>query len=517
MTLAGLIARGSLLRIADMFVLLAATFLVTPILLGSLGDRLFGFWSLTGAIVGYYGFLDLGLSAAATRYMSQALGKGDAAELERVAGTAYGLFSAAAVVMLAATVLCALACPWFLKDPAEAALMARLIAVMGTAAAVGFPSKVYAGLLSAGIRHDLAAGISIARNLAYYGALYLFLRAGWGIMTVAGVGFTAVLLERWAQRAACRSRFPGLRVSWKAFDRARVGVMFDYGWKILVCQLGDILRFRLDSMLIAAFLGASMVTHYAVGVRLVEGFSRLVMSFTSTMLPVFSRYEGRGDREAIRAALLKATKAGTVLSAFLGGSAIFYGRAFIERWLGPGYEQSYAVVAVLSLAAVIGLPHSPGVNMLYGLSKHKVYAVLSLCEGAANLALSLVFLQRFGIVGAALGTLAEMAVFKLLIQPVYVCRVAGLPLRVYLVDTIFLTQVKTAALLLPFFWAAADIVGPDYRVIFACAGLQAMLFAPAAYFLILDDEERRLVRETVTPPQSWMRRIARYDVRHGQP
>lgn len=513
MRTAASILRGSLLRVVDMGVLLAATFLVTPILVRSLGDRLYGFWTLTGAIVGYYGFLDLGLSAAATRYLSQALGKGDAAELDRVASTAHALFTGAAVAVAAVTALSALACPLFLADPAEAALFQKLILLMGSAAAVGFPAKVYSGMLMAGIRYDWSAAISIARNVAYYGAIWLSLRAGLGVVAIAVTSLLVALLERRALRAACRARFPSLDVSPAKFDRTKVGMMFDYGSKILVCQLGDILRFRLDSIVIAWFLGAALVTPYAVGVRLVEGFSRLVMSFTGTMLPVFSQYQGRGDHDAIRLALLKATKAGSVLSAFIGLSVIFYGRAFIQRWLGPGFDDSYKVVVVLSLAYIIGLPHSPGVNLLYGLSKHKAYAVLSVCEGLANVALSVLLLRHFGIVGVALGTLTEMCVFKLLIQPLYVCRVVELPLRAYLVDTILATLLKTAVPLGLYFLAVAPVVRPDYLRLAALGALQAAAFAPAAFYFILDAEERRAVvggarralarwRETFTAPQS---------------
>lgn len=493
MTTAGNVLRGSILRVFDMLVLMGATFLVTPFLVRALGDRLYGFWTLTGAIVGYYGFLDLGLSAAATRYMSQALGKGDEEELNRVASTAHGLFIATAVVVTGATLASAAACPLLLRDPGEAALVQKLIVIMGTAAAVGFPVKIYSGMLMAGIRYDLFAAVSIARNLFYYAAIYLSLRSGHGLVAVALVSFAAAVLERAALRAACKARFPRLKISLSRFERKKVSAMFDYGSKILVCQIGDILRFRLDSVVIAGFLGANMVTPYAIAVRLVEGFTKVVQSFTGTMLPVFSQYQGRGDDEGIRVALLKGTKIASMLSAFIGLSVIFYGGAFIQRWMGPGYETSYAVVVVLCAANILGMPHSPGINLLYGLSKHKFYAVLSVCEGLANVALSVFLLQRFGVLGVALGTLAEICLFKLLIQPVYVCRVAGLPLRTYLIDTMAATLIKTSAPLVVYFAAVYRFVAPDYAVLTACVALQTLLFVPAAYFFILDGEERLAV------------------------
>jgi O-antigen/teichoic acid export membrane protein len=494
---AATLLRGSFFRTADLAILLAATFFVTPYLVHSFGDRLYGFWTLVSAVVGYYGFLDLGLTSAAARYMSQALGRDDLDELDTVASTAFFLFAGVAVVVVAATALSALACPWLVGDPAEAALLRRLIVILGLAAAVGFPSKVYSGMLAAAIRFDTLAVISIARTVLGSGGVYLCLSSGRGITAVALVTAGVSVLQYAATYAACRSRHPRLRISLSRFDRAKIGSMTGYGSKTLVCQVGDILRFRLDSMLIAGFLNAGLVTPYAVGVRLAEGFTQVVSSCVGIMLPVFSRYEGRGDYDAIRAALLKVTKLATILSGFIGLSLMFYGRAFIRRWMGPDFDGSYGVAAILCAAFVIGLPQAPGIQLLYGLSKHKFYAVLSVCEGLANVVLSVILLDYFGIYGVALGTLAEMALFKLTVQPVYICRAVSLPVKSYLVDAILLTLLKTAVPLALYFAAIERFVAPDYGILSACVAGQTLLFLPIAYFLILSREERRTVAGAV--------------------
>lgn len=481
----------------DLFVLLAATFFVTPYLVHSLGDRLYGFWSLAGAIVGYYGVLDLGLSAAATRYMSQALGKDDAEELDRVASTAHFLFSMAALGVAAAALLSALACPLFVRDPAEAALFQKLILILGAAAAIGLPSKVYSGLLTAGIRYDSLAAISMSRTLLFNAAVCVCLRAEYGIVAVALISFVVTLLQRAAIWRACKARFPRLKISFFRFDGAKIRTMLEYGWKILVCHLGDILRFRLDSLVIAYFLGAGLVTPYVVGVRLVEGFGQLVRSSVSMLFPVFSRFEGRGDHDAIRSALLKTTKLSTILSVFIGLSVMFYARAFIRRWMGPQFDSSGVVAMILCAAFIIDFTQAPGIQMLFGVSKHQTYAVLCLCEGLVNVALSVLLLRYFGIYGVALGTLIEMAVFKLLVQPVYICRAVSLPVRTYLVDTILVTSLKTAAPLALYFFLIGRFVAPDYLVLTLCAAMQALFFAPVAYFFILGPLERRTISAAI--------------------
>lgn len=497
MSKARLLLKGSFFRNAQMLVVLGASFFITPLVVRSLGSRLYGFWTLIGAFVGYYGLMDLGLSSAAARYLSQALGREDAEELNATAAGAFSLFSLLGTVVLLLAAAVAAAGPLFIADPAEAALFRKIMLIMGAGTAAGFPLKVYTGLLTSYLRYDLISYLSISRALLANAAIYFLLRRGGGIMDVAAVTVAASLLQNAAAGVVCRLSYPEVRAARLRFDAARIRLMFGYGWKTLVCQLGDVLRFRLDSVVIAAFLNVSLLTPYSIGVYLVEGFGQLVLNSVGMMLPVFSQYEGQGDYDSMRSALLRVTRVSALLSAFVGYSIVFYAPAFIRRWMGPGYEGAAAVAAILTAGFILELAQSPGIQLLYGVSKHEYYAALNACEGAANLALSLLLLRRYGMYGVALGTTIEMIFFKLFVQPVYICRVIGLPVRVYLVDMILGTLAKSAVPLGLYFFVVRGLVLPQYPRLVACVAAQALFFAPAAYFFIISEPERVFLRRTL--------------------
>ena len=497
MSTASRLLKGSFFRNADLAVLLGVTFLFTPFIVRSLGDRMYGYWTLIGTLIGYYGLLDFGLTIAASRYISQALGKGDAQELNEVANTAFFLFSLIGLATLAAALASAFACPLFIKDPAEAALLRRAILVLGAATAIGFPFKVYAGIMTSHIEYDSIAYINIARTLLSNAAIYGCLSRGYGLLAVAVISFIVSVLQNAATYAVCKAHYPHIKLSFFRYDAAKVRVMFDYSWKSFVCQIGDMLRFQTDTLLIAAFLNVSLVTPFFVGARLVSGFSQLVLSSVGVMLPVFSRYEGRGDYDAIRSALLTVTTLSTLLSAFVGFSIMFYAKAFIVRWMGPGYEVSQGIAVILCAGSILGLAQYPGVQLLYGLSKHDQLAVLNTCQAALNVALSVIFMRRYGIYGVALGTMAETLLFTLFIQPVYICRAVDLPVRAYLVDKVLATALKTAVPLGVYFYAIKDMVVPNFTRLGACVALQTLLFIPIAYFLIISEEERRFIKSAV--------------------
>lgn len=487
------LVRGSLFRTVDLALLLGATFWITPLIVHSLGERMYGVWTLIGVFMGYYGLLDFGLSSAAARYLSQALGKGDAGEVNRVASTTFLLFCAVGCAALLMTGVCIAACPLFVRDPADLALFRKILVLLGIATALGFPVRVYEGIFTAQLRYDSLAYISISRTILSNATIYFALRAGGHIMSVAVISFSVSLLDYAATYGICVLQHPEIKVGFGEFDRVKMRAMFDHSWKTFLTAISDILRFRIDSVVIAAFLGVSLVTPYAIGVRLIDGFGKLVNSSIGMMQPVYSRYDGSGDYDAIRGALLKATKLSALMCSFIGFSILFYGQALIRRWMGPGFERSYYVAAILCVAFMIELPQSPGIQLLYGLSKHASYAALNGVEAVLNVIFSILLLRRFGMYGVVLGTALEVMLIKIFVLPRFICASVGMPVRTFLIDTIFVTIAKSAVPLVLFFWLIKPLLQPDYLRLAECGALQTAFFLPVVYFFILSAEERSFV------------------------
>ncbi|HEV2246346.1 MAG TPA: hypothetical protein VGW37_06805 [Terriglobia bacterium] len=69
-----LVVSGSALQAVQFAIAVVVAFFLTPFVIHSLGDRMYGFWTLAAAFVGYYGLMDLGLSSAVNRYIAGAAG-----------------------------------------------------------------------------------------------------------------------------------------------------------------------------------------------------------------------------------------------------------------------------------------------------------------------------------------------------------------------------------------------------------------------------------------------------------
>jgi hypothetical protein len=142
----------------------------------------------------------------------------------------------------------------------------------------------------------------------------------------------------------------------------------------------------------------------------------------------------------------------------------------------------------------------PSVSYLFGVSRHRFLAALTVSEAVANFALSIYWGRLYGMSGVALGTLAPMAIAKLFIQPFYVCRHLDIPIGTYYVRLLagsFLAPALSSVLMwglvfrklyLPNIWAVCGVI------IF-----QALICAIAAFCFVFDREERRSILGKMLP------------------
>jgi len=484
---------GGFLRTVNLAAQIAVSFYMMPFLVHSFGDRLYGFWTLVATFIGYYGLLDLGFSSAVSRYVSRAMGRDDTGDVNRVLSTAIVIFAIIGTAVLCLTIAAVFVAPLFLSDAVEKLLFRKLLFILGLSLAVGFPMRVFGGILTAKLRYDLTAYVEISKLLVRSGLVIWFVKQGSGLLALATITLLVDLCGYLASYILAKKELPDLAIDLSLFTRTKVRTLFGYSVFTFIAQIADILRFRVDGFVIAGFLNVGLVTHYTIASRLLAYFVMLITNTVGTMAPVFSQYEGRGDFESIRKHFLSATRISVILSVFVGSSILIYGKPFIARWMGIGYEDSSLVLSILTLPTIIALMQNPGIGLLYGISKHRFYAFANTGEGILNLVLSLILVRYFGIFGVAFGTAMAMLIFKVFIQPAYTCRAIGLPLFSYYKLTI-LTLMKTAAPLGLYFLMVRSSLLPDYSKIFVYAALQCALFLPVAMLFVVDKNEKRILR-----------------------
>ncbi|HUO35800.1 MAG TPA: oligosaccharide flippase family protein [Candidatus Acidoferrum sp.] len=491
------IVMGSVLNVAGFGASVLVGFFLMPFVVHRLGDRMYGYWSLVGALLGYYGVLDLGITPAVSFHMAKAMGEGNEESQNRTLSAAVAGLAAIGLAVLVIAAVLAAACPFFIKHASDARVFQVVLLITGLGCAFGFPGRAFQAGLYAHLRNDLIAVVN-AVVLAVRTVLVVWaILSGWGIVGLALVSFITDALTYVACYFILRRIQHGLRISFSLVDRKALRELFNYGQYSMVMRIGDQLRFAVDGWVVAAFVGVAAVAHYAIASRLSSYYLTVMLNAVGLLPPWFSQMLGSGNEDGMRRLVSLSTRIAAALSTIIACSFIFYGRAFIEEWMGARYVDAYWPALILMLALYCDLAQQPSVSYLLGVSKHRYLAIQTLLEGVANLVLSIYWARSYGMIGVAMGTLVPMFVAKVLLQPPYVCRSAGISLLKYYVKDLGAGILAPAICAITFWTFLRNVHFSSLATVSLVIGVQAAIGCIATFFFVCGANDRQMIGRAV--------------------
>ncbi len=469
----------------------AISFLLTPLMVHTLGDGGYGLWVTVFSLTGYFGLVDQGIRPSLVRYVSRAQAAGDDDDLRRTISSAIALYAIAGIVTLA---VCAVVSwrfgAWFKIDPAMLDDARMTVLVAGTSLALGFPLGVFAATLSGLQRYDLAnligIGIAILRAVLFV----IVLRTGGGIIDLAWASLGANLLGHVLTIIAVRRLLPGIGLGLRWINREALGRIGSYSGFAFVGALASSLAFQTDSLVITAFLGAASVTPFALAAGLVDNVRSLVHSATWVLSPTASEMETRGETSHLHAMLVAGSRYSMLLCAPVLAGLIIFGQELLVTWVGPGYRNAGLLLIILAVPTLFSLPQSAASSMLYGISRHKGVVLLSLLNALLNLGLSILWVKPFGLVGVALGTAVPLALVGGIAVAVFAARALGMPVMRYFWLGMFQPALLSLAFVVPALLVQRIFHPTGWIPLALATGLPWLLFAAVVWRWGLDQRER---------------------------
>jgi O-antigen/teichoic acid export membrane protein len=467
-------------------------FFMSPFLVHSLGDSMYGIWILLLSVTGYMGLLDTGLKTSIVRYVSRFNAMSDRENLDRVLSTSFVLYSVLSVVAIAITALLAAQFEnLFTVDPETIDTIRMVVYLGGIGVAITLPISVFGGLLVGFQRYDQLNKANILLLLLRSIAIVAVLTLGFGIVAVSGIQLASQVLLGGLLAWFAYRQYPSLRINPTAFRQDTAKMLYSYSGFMLLNNLAMYSLFYSGEILIGIFLGSASITHYAIATGLVHYLSKFVGAMTQVLHPYASDQEARGNTEKIKQIVVQGTKWCLLLVLPVALTYIILGRTFISLWMGPQYaELSGAILIIAAIGRIMWLSQSGTGNILLGVGKHKVITSANIATGIASVALSALLVKPFGIVGVALGTSLALSVSQIFIV-IYVCKTFRIP------GAHYVRAAWGGPLLasLPFcagLYMIASYATPTHLIAFFAEVLLAVpLFVVPAYFVCFTASERQ--------------------------
>lgn len=490
MTLMPKIVRGSAMHVLEQLARLACALWITPRMVWYLGEQGFGLWVLLTGIFSQFILLDLGLGSSLPRFLSRAIGRNDEEALRRAASTGTAGFAIIALVSLLVGTVVWLTLPYFLSGAHKLHEARSVVVALMVGSLAFWAARPIAVHLQSRLRRDLMSLAAIVRVLICTPLAGWALARGDGLATVAwihafgGVG-EVTLMALWD-----RSLFPLLR--WRSVSREQARELLGFSRWTYVMTTSERLRSGVDPFILASYLDSAATGIYALGQRLALMFYDVAYAFAGTqLLSAFSHLEGAGERARLERGFVAASRFATMIAVLGGGMLWAIGPTFLRRWVYDQAAQATPVLMCLILPHVLYASQIPSMHLLVSLGRHRLLAWTYLGGMLLNLALSILFVWKLGIIGAALGTAVEMTLVYSVALPWLVVRQAGMTWRAVLWMGLWEPLLRgMLIMLIPLILTRRWLVVEDYPHVAAAVIALGSVFFLAVWSGLMGREER---------------------------
>lgn len=461
-----------------------------PIIIRGLGMERYGILSLTLVVLMYFSLFDFGLGQATTKFVAEALGRGDHARLGSLMWTSFVLISGLGLV---AGILMALVSPALVShllkiSPGFHAEAVKSFYIVSAAAPFMLASSAWQGALEAKQRYDLVNAVTVPSSAATYlipAAAVYFHRGLIPIVTLLLISKALALL---AFVGLCLREYPELREGFiVSFVGSRPLLVFG-GW-LAISNLSWPVLLYMDRLVIGSVMNVSMVPYYSAPCDIVTRLWVLPASWVA-LYPAFSatsldRHEELSELcvRAVKHLALLLGPAVIVLMCFAGD--------LLRVWLGPQFEAASTVVfRILALGVLVNSLGNVPDKLIKGIGRPDIVGKLHVAEIPIYAALVWFFVSRWGLIGAAVGWTLRASIEAVIF---------------FAISWKLIPSNRSAFREAGIFWLAVSLVAFGGLMWIALASLQGLWQYVVASFLLaaacilawrclLDNADRTLVR-----------------------
>lgn len=430
-----LAALGSLANFLSAILGMVTLVVTVPLTLTYLGEERFGVWMTIGSLAALLSFLDLGVGNGLINRVAKAKAETEQTVLPSV--ISHGLFVLLSVGVIVGVLLFCLVqylpIAYLIKvadpvvvDETKTSILV-FCAIFAASVPLGGLQKIFQGLQLSWVAYAARGlGAIFSLLLVYFLAqqkagVPALLLATYGVQTLV---FLLLLYRLAKDKMLC---FPKYRAgSFFQETKELLGV----GGLFFVLQIGYLVGWSSDSLIVSSVLGASEVTKLAVMQRLFQFVFLPLSIMNSPLWGAYADANANGDHDFISHALRNSMVRTVVLAGVGCLCIVLFSPIIFKIWLQENVHIPFDLVATYGVWIFIQCAFMPVSMLLNGLGivKAQVMVVMAFCITCLPLKFFLV--QHVGVVGVI-----QAAIIAYLVTAVipYIVLLTREPLRRYLI------------------------------------------------------------------------------------
>ncbi len=413
---------GAIITYITMFLGLIINLVFTPIIIRILGQSEYGLYNLSASIISYLGILNFGFGSTYIRYYAKFKVNFEDEKISILNGMFMIIFSVIALLSLFIGTIIILNINLILGARLtlnELYIAKILIIILCLNLTINFPGIIFTSYINANQKFIFMKLVSLIKTITSPCAIIIILYFGYGSIGMALATTFVNLFIEIIYIFYAKKRLK-INFKFKYFDKKLFKEMTIFSFFIFINILTDQINWNVDKYLIGVFRGTNAVAIYSIASLINNHYLQLSTAISNLYAPrihILINSEENGD---IITKLF--TKVGRIqfiiLSLFLSGF-IFFGKPFIIWWVGKSYLKAYYIIIILISSVTIPIIQNLGIEIQRAKNLHKFRSIIYLLIAVLNIIISIPLVNKYGEVGAALGTSIALIIGNILIMNIY--------------------------------------------------------------------------------------------------
>lgn len=502
---------GAVLSYINMAIGTLIPMFYTPIMLELLGQSEYGLYKLSSSVTSYLSLISFGIGSAMVRYFTKYRTEGDKEGEENI----FGLFNIIFMIISVLTLVAGIVITFCLEPIYGDALASGeqvfklrvLVMVLSVTTALNFLCSPYTSVVTSHEKFLFLQIINIILTVMMPVVNLIALFIGFKSIGLAVSSLCVTIIVQLAYIIYVRKSV-NMKPRYDNMPKFLVKEILIFSFWIFVANIVNQLYNTTDTLIIGAIpaLATIGVAIYNVGVT----FNSMMTNFSLGILNVLTPkvngmvFSGKNNT-ALTDLMIRIGRLQCYIVSIVCTGFIAFGQPFIKLWAGEGYEEAYWVAIVTMIPACIPLMQNVAMSVIIAQNKHRFRSLTYLFIAIVNVVGTVLCVNQFGIIGAAVVTGIANIIGQGFIMNWYYWKKIGLEIPRFWKSVVYMFIIPIALCTITL--VISNFISFDsWLLLFTGIVIYTVLFVLLNWFIIMNDYEKDIFRGPIRKIASKIKR-----------
>lgn len=385
------------------------TFVAIPVYLIYLNNISYGYWLTIGSIIMWISLSDFGIGMALSRLLIKIQNTKDpitiAKERNKLVITALIIFFlCAGLFFLVGLILYPFCIKWFNIQAANLTAYRNTYFICLSAGALSLPSSVFSGILESNQKLALNRNLNTMGTISNVLISMVLVVIFKNIEALAYALLLSVIIKTLITYNYANKTVK-INFTTNHFEKSYAKQLLSSGGYFQISRIANTVATNSDNLFISSYLTAGIVPMYSFTTKMAQVFGiTLASKIPNVLFAGMSEIIDLNQTDKLKEIFKLLIKILLRLAILTAAFAYFFNEDFVTLWVGKANYAGYWVNLVVCYWIVYEFVVRGTASLAFAFGDFKGYAYASVLEFTANIILSIILIQKYGLFGVALAT-----------------------------------------------------------------------------------------------------------------